>query len=280
MSDELADVAAERDERRVAIQRAGIRRMHLPAYIRTKAGGQVQVLASIDMSVSLPHEWRGTHMSRFVRILNDWRDQRISKVEMEQILEQVRETLHAQRAEMAMRFKYFLEKRAPVSQTPCQMDYDCAFYGRLDADGYRFTLGVLVPVTTVCPCSKEISQVGAHSQRAQLGVRVRTTNNVILWIEDLVPLLEQQGSCQIFPLLRREDEKWVTERSFRNPKFVEDVVRDTVAALRELPDVTGFRVECEALESIHNHNVYACADFGEAGSTEVAEVSRVEESRR
>jgi len=260
MSEELADVAAQRDARGVPIQRVGIRQMHLPAYIRTKAGGQVQVLASIDMSVELPQEWRGTHMSRFVRVLNEWREQRISKVEMEQMLQQVREALLAQQAEMALSFKYFLEKRAPVSHTPCEMDYDCAFYGRLGAAGYQFTLGVEVPITTICPCSKEIAEAGAHGQRAQLGARVRTRDNVILWIEDLVPLLEQQGSCEVFPLLRREDEKWVTERAFRSPKFVEDVVRDTVAALRALQEVTWFRVECEAFESIHNHNVYACSE--------------------
>lgn len=260
MSEELADVAAQRDSRGIGIQRVGIRQVHLPAFIRTKAGGQVQVLASIDMAVDLPHDWRGTHMSRLVRVLNQWRDKRISKLEMEQILQQVRDSLQARRAEMAMCFKYFLEKHAPVSGTPCEMDYDCTFYGRLGQDGYQFTLGVLVPVTTVCPCAKEISEVGAHGQRAQIGVRVRTRDDLILWIEDLVPLLEQQGSCQVFPLLRREDEKWVTERAFGNPKFVEDVVRDTVAALRGVDDVTWFQVECEAFESIHNHNVYAWAE--------------------
>ena len=260
----MGDVAAEADGRGIAIRRVGVRGVHLPALIRTKGGGEVQVLASIDMTADLPQEYRGTHMSRFVRVLNEWRDRRISALEMKDILAEVRAALQAQRCDMALRFKYFLEKRAPVSGTPSELDYDCEFDGVLEEGGYHFTLGVVVPVTTVCPCSREVSDYGAHGQRARISVRLRAAAGHIVWIEDLVPLLEQQGSCEIFPVLRREDEKWVTERAFRNPKFVEDVVRDTIAALRGVPRVTWFEVGCEVFESIHNHNAYAWSEESQA----------------
>ncbi len=256
----MPDVSAEADERGIAIRRVGVRAVHLPALIRTKAGGEVQVLAVIDMTADLPQHYRGTHMSRFMRVLNEWRDRRISAAEMSRILGEAREALQAQRCDMSMRFKYFLEKRAPVSNTPSELDYDCEFAGELDESGYEFALGVVVPVTTVCPCSREVSDYGAHGQRGRIAVRLRAEPGHIVWIEDLVPLLERQGSCEIFPVLRREDEKWVTERAFDNPKFVEDIVRGTIIELRRLPRVRWFEVSCEVFESIHNHSAFAWSE--------------------
>jgi GTP cyclohydrolase I len=154
-------------------------------------------------------------------------------------------------------FKYFIAKRAPVTAAESALDYDCSFHGRLDGASYVFTLGADVPVTSLCPCSKEISCGGAHSQRAIIRAKVRYPPAEMIWIEDLVMLLEQQGSAQIYPLLKRKDEKFVTEQAFAHPKFVEDIVRDSVALLRADRRITWFQVECESFESIHNHSAFA-----------------------
>lgn len=228
--------------------------------IREQGGRLAHLLGELDASVQLPHTERGTHMSRFLQILLQWSKKAVSTIEMEQMVREIAEAFDAPAAEVQLAFRYFLDKLAPATGEPCQMDYECHFHAELEGADYTFTLGVTVPVLTVCPCSLEISDQGAHSQRASLTVHLRTEPGLIVWLEDLIPLLEKQGSCEVYPVLKRADEKYVTEAAFANPKFVEDVVRDTVLALRTVAGITAYTVECESFESIHNHVAYAYAE--------------------
>jgi GTP cyclohydrolase I len=253
----MKDVAASTDTRGITVQRVGVKDVHLPIRIRRKGAGFDSVVATVDFGVELPHHFRGTHMSRFLEILFKWSQQPISKPDLEEMLREARERLGARRAEIAVTFKYFITRRAPVSQAESALDYDCSFHGVLDEERYQFTLGVEVPVTICCPCSREISQYGAHNQRAMVKALVRSERDGMVWIEDLVEMLQHQGSAEIYPLLKREDEKFVTEAAYEHPKFVEDVLRDVVGALRTDPRIIWFQVSCESLESIHNHSVYA-----------------------
>jgi GTP cyclohydrolase I len=183
----------------------------------------------------------------------------VTAVDLGEIMAEVCRVFDARRAELVMRFKYFLDKQAPATGSVSSLDYDCEFHGAIADGDYQFTLGVTVPVMTLCPCSKEISGEGAHSQRALVTVRLRTRPGTFVWIEDLVPLIEGQGSSGLFPILKRADEKAVTEAAYARPKFVEDVVRDTILALRGLEDADWYSAECVSFESIHNHNAYAFA---------------------
>jgi len=256
----MRDIASEGDSRGIVIDRVGVRDVHLPIMVREKNGRLGHMLGQFDASVQLPHHERGTHMSRFVQILSQWSKKAVSMVEMEQMVREIGRAFDAPAAQVSVAFRYFLEKRAPVSAELCQMDYPCCFEARLNGGKYDFLLEVTVPILTVCPCSKEISDEGAHSQRANLQVHLRSAPGVIVWLEDLIPLLEKQGSSEVFPVLKRADEKVVTERAFANPKFVEDVVRDTILALRELPGAVWFSAECQSFESIHNHVAYSYAE--------------------
>jgi len=256
----MRDIASEGDTRGIDIDRVGIRQLHLPIMIREKSGRLAHILGQIDAAVQLPHYERGTHMSRFVQILMQWSKKAVSFVEMEQMTREIAAAFAAPAAQVVLSFRYFLDKKAPATQEPCQLDYECRFIAELKGEAYTFTLGVTVPIMIVCPCSLEISEFGAHSQRALLTVHLRSRPGLIIWLEDLIPLLEKQGSSEIYPVLKRADEKTVTETAFQKPKFVEDVVRDTVLALRELEGVIAYSVECESLESIHNHIAYAYAE--------------------
>ena len=259
----MRDPVSESDVRGVDLAEVGIRGLDLPVMIREKAGTLARVLGRVEAAVALPHYERGTHMSRFVEILNRWSKKAIAGSEMATMLGELRETFHSPRALLRLEFKYFLAKQAPVSGLISQLDYDCSFQGDVSDEGYVFTLGADVPIMTVCPCSKEISDRGAHNQRAILRVRLHTLPDTVLWLEDLIPLLESQGSYGIFPVLKRPDEKAVTEAAYDNPKFVEDVVRDTILALRATPGITWYSVRCDSHESIHNHMAYA---YGEGGT--------------
>lgn len=253
----MYDVSMERDPRGISIQKVGVRGVHLPLQIRRKDNGYQMVLGHVDMTVELPHHYRGTHMSRFLEILSEWSDQPISGHELRRILREAQQKLEADRADLHLRFKYFRTKTAPVSGSESRLDYDCDFIGRIEGDRYCFILGVEVPVIALCPCSKEISDRGAHNQRATLRAHVRCAPGHFVWIEDLVDILEAQGSCGIYPLLKREDEKYVTEHSYDNPKYVEDILRDAVVALKQEQHIVWFDVECDSHESIHNHSAYA-----------------------
>ncbi len=267
----MRDVASEGDERGVTIRQVGVRDIHLPVMIREKGGGHARVVGRFEAFVELPHHERGTHMSRFVEILSRWSKRAVAMPEMREMLAEVRGRFDAEAAQIDLHFRYFLPKYAPATGLPCQLDYDCCFRAIDDGNGFDFLVGAEVPVITVCPCSREISQFGAHNQRALITVKLRTENERIIWLEDLIPLIEKQGSEQVYPMLKRADEKMVTERSYQNPKFVEDVVRDSVLALRELPDVTWFSVSCESFESIHNHTARAQTEWPAADTAEISE---------
>lgn len=252
----MKDVQGQPDERGIDIQNVGIKDVHLPLLIRTKQGGYQHVIANVALSVRLPMHFKGTHMSRFMEALLPWGSKPISNSELKALLLDTCERLDADDAEVTIQFKYFIKKRAPVSGKASLMDYDCAFIASRHGDRHSFSLAIDVPVTSCCPCSKEISEYGAHNQRTMIKTKVRFHGG-FLWIEELVRLLESRGSCQLYPLLKREDEKFVTEAAYDNPKFVEDILRDSVLALRQEPTIAWFEVECESIESIHNHSAFA-----------------------
>ncbi|MDR7865972.1 MAG: GTP cyclohydrolase FolE2 [Sporomusaceae bacterium] len=254
----MKDVQNLADERGIAIQKVGVSEVHLPFLIKLKSGSFQSVLANIKLTVDLPKEYKGTHMSRFIEVLSDWSQKPVSYREMEAILNDLASRLEARRASIDIAFKYFIEKTAPVSGMKSLLDYDCLFAGSLQqGDHLDFVLGLTVPFTSLCPCSKEISSYGAHNQRGLMRVKVRFQPGRFVWIEDLAALMEAQASAPVYSLLKRDDEKYLTELAYENPKFVEDVLRDLVLALRALDGVAWFEVECENYESIHNHSAYA-----------------------
>ena len=262
----MKDVQSQADQRGIPIQKVGVNDVHLPFQIKTKAGSFQSVLACIRLTVDLPQEYKGTHMSRFIEVLSDWRQKPVSNREMDAMLRDIMSRLGAQRSHIEIRFKYFIEKVAPVSGLKSLLDYDCIFEGNLGSDGpLDFILGLSVPFTSLCPCSREISDYGAHNQRGVMKVRIKYVPGRFIWIEDLVELMERQASCPVYPLLKREDEKFVTETAYDNAKFIEDVLRDLVLALRGQEGVTWFEVECESFESIHNHSAYAFHQEGNRG---------------
>ncbi|MGB4337852.1 MAG: GTP cyclohydrolase FolE2 [Bacillota bacterium] len=253
----MQDVQSRPDSRGIDIQHVGVKNVHLPLKIAQKGGGYQSVLGNVSLSVDLPMQFKGTHMSRFIEVLYGWSGEPLSNTLIAEVLKDTCAALAASRAQIVIRFKYFVNKQAPVSRKRSVLDYNCEFIGELDGGKHIFTLGVEVPVTSCCPCSKEISDYGAHNQRTMVRARVRFSSAGFLWIEDLIQLLEATGSCEIYPLLKREDEKYVTEKAYENPKFVEDILRDVVLALRAEPRVRWFSVECESFESIHNHSAFA-----------------------
>ena len=254
---ELKDIQNSKDDRGIDIQSVGVRDVEVPLIIQRKNDKEQVVSAKAKMSVSLPKEYRGTHMSRFIEILCEWGQKNLLGVDIEGCLQEMKTRLEAKKAKVKFEFKYFIEKQAPLSKLSSQMGYKCSFEGVLDEQDYKFILGVSVPVTTLCPCSKEISDYGAHNQRTIVKARICYDPNEIIWLEDLIELIEKCGSCPIYPLLKREDEKFVTEQAYNNPKFVEDILRDVISEIRKLPEVSWFEVDCEAHESIHNHSAWA-----------------------
>jgi len=251
----IADVQSSADTRRIAIDKVGIKDIRHPMRIRERAGGEQHTVACFNMYVDLPHNFKGTHMSRFVEILNQ-HEREITVDSFKEMLREMTERLEARSGHIEMRFPYFIEKTAPVSGVKSLMDYEVTFIGELLGGGEpQLIMKVVVPVTSLCPCSKEISAYGAHNQRSHVTVTARTRDFV--WIEELIELVEQEASCELFGLLKRPDEKFVTERAYDNPKFVEDMVRDVAARLDADPRITAYVVESENFESIHNHSAYA-----------------------
>lgn len=255
----MKDIQKLKDTRNVDIQKVGIKNFELPLIIQKKDSEESQIVcANARVSVSLPKDYKGTHMSRFVEVLTKWQTKSITGFDIKKCLQEIIKNLEAQSGDLEFRFKYFIEKKSPVSRNVSQMSYECSFKGEISNNNYKFTLGVIVPVTTLCPCSKEISENGAHNQRAMVAVKVSYDENKgCIWLEDLIKSVEDCASCPIYPLLKREDEKFVTEKAWDNPKFVEDVLRDVVLKLRENKLVDEFEVDCEAFESIHNHSAWA-----------------------
>lgn len=258
---EMADVQGSADTRHIAINKVGIKSIRQPVKIaaRPLAGGQAApaeqaTIATFSMSVALPQERKGTHMSRFVQILNA-HDEAISPASFRTMLSDMVQKLEATSGYIEMKFPYFINKSAPVSGVKSLMDYEVAFIGEIHDGVTRFKMQVLAPVTSLCPCSKEISAYGAHNQRSHITVTAEFSDFV--WIEELVELIEAQASCELYGLLKRPDEKYVTERAYDNPKFVEDLVRDVAAALDAETRVASYVLEAENFESIHNHSAYA-----------------------
>lgn len=253
----LQDKQNERDHRELRIDKVGVRGVRYPIVIRDKAHSTQNTVATVSLYVDLPKEFKGTHMSRFIEVLNAHGNM-IHVENIPDILRATQRKLHAETAHLEMEFPFFLEKRAPVSGLTSLMDYTARFEAAACGPDIDFVLAVIVGVTTLCPCSKAISRHGAHNQRGQVTVRVRARE--VIWIEDLIALVEASASSELFSLLKRPDEKAVTERAYENPVFVEDLVRNVALRLNALPEVTWYRVEAENFESIHNHNAYACIE--------------------
>jgi GTP cyclohydrolase I len=254
----IPDVQASADRRKVAIDRVGVKDVTYPLRLHTRAGGEQTTVATINMYVALPHHQKGTHMSRFLEVLNAQTGEQTSEPvcpsRIPEICRAIKERLNAETAHFQASFTYFITKPAPVTAMPGIMDYkvtfECTSNGTDD-----FVMGVTAPAASLCPCSKEISEYGAHNQRCHIQAKVRT--NKLMWIEDLVELLEAAASCPVFAVLKRPDEKWVTEKAYDNPKFVEDIVRDLALGLERDDRVTWYSIDSENFESIHNHNAYA-----------------------
>ena len=258
----IKDVQNQKDLRNIPIQKVGVKDVEIPLKIERKTKGNKSelevVYAKTKMSVSLPSDFKGTHMSRFIEILNDYKKESLLSTDIERVLFDMKNRLDATNAYLKFDFKYFIKKYAPISKLESLMCYNCAFEGELDEDcNFNFYLIVCVPITTLCPCSKEISDFGAHNQRALLKLKVSYDNDKHIWLEDLIKMAESCASSEIYPLLKREDEKFVTEAAYKNPKFVEDVIRDVVVKLNENPVIKFYEAEIEAMESIHNHNAWA-----------------------
>jgi GTP cyclohydrolase I len=250
----IPDVQSAADTRRLAINKVGIKSIRHPVRVTERGGGVQHTIATFNMYVGLPHHFKGTHMSRFVEILNA-HEREISVETFKVMLREMVERLEAESGHVEMSFPYFINKSAPVSGVQSLMDYDVTFVGEIERGRPRFEMKVVVPVQSLCPCSKEISERGAHNQRSHITIVARTRGFV--WIEEIVEYAERSASCELYGLLKRPDEKHVTERAYDNPKFVEDMVRDVAAALNKDDRIEWYQVESENFESIHNHSAYA-----------------------
>ncbi len=255
----LQDKQSERDHRDLRIDQVGVRGLRFPIRVLDRANGLQDTIATVGMYVDLPKEFKGTHMSRFLEVLNA--HGRVVRVEsLPEILYAMQSRLKSATARLEIEFPYFVTKKAPVSGRESLMDYTAKFAATACGKEIDFVLTVQVPVTTLCPCSKAISKHGAHNQRGQVMVSLRSRQEV--WIEDVIALVEASASSPLYALLKREDEKAVTEQAYENPVFVEDLVRNVALRLNGLEHVTWYRVEAENQESIHNHNAYACLEKG------------------
>jgi GTP cyclohydrolase IB len=255
----IPDVQGSPDTRQLAIDRVGIKSIRHPVRIRERAGGIQHTVAHFNMYVGLPHHFKGTHMSRFVEILNA-HEREISPDTFRLMLREMVGKLEAASGHIEMTFPYFVSKNAPVSGVESLMDYEVTFVGEIVDGVESFTLKVLVPVTSLCPCSKKISARGAHNQRSHVTVAAKI--NAFVWIEEIIDRVEREASSELYGLLKRPDEKFVTEHAFDNPKFVEDMVRDIAAGLNADSRVVSYVVESENFESIHNHSAYALITGG------------------
>jgi GTP cyclohydrolase I len=249
----MHDIQNRKDHRRIEINKVGVKHIRYPITVLDKARGVQHTVANVNMYVDLPHRFKGTHMSRFVEILNKYKGD-IAIKNISKILAEMKTKLKAKTAHLEVEFPYFVEKEAPVTRAKSLMEYVCRFCGSSN-DKEDFFVGVVVPITTVCPCSKEISQFGAHNQRSFVTVNLRFRK--FIWIEDIIQMVEECASCDLYAILKRPDEKYVTEKAYENPMFVEDVVREVTRRLKKDRNITWFTVESENFESIHNHSAYA-----------------------
>jgi GTP cyclohydrolase I len=259
----MIDVQSMHDDRRVPIKKVGVKGLRYPIVLRDKADGVQHASAIVNLYADLPHDFKGTHMSRFIEVFDAHRRD-LSMPRFLEMLGEIRESLDARTAYADLHFPYFIEKRAPVSGQAAIMSYDCGYSGRVGPGAEReFDVTVAVPVQTVCPCSKAISEHGAHNQRGVVTLTVAL--GPFFWIEDLVAIVESAASSGVYTLLKRDDEKYVTERAYENPRFVEDVVRQVYVEISALGKFPRFTVEAENFESIHNHSAYAYVEYPPAG---------------
>ncbi len=253
----MKDVQSEKDVRQVPLKHVGVRGLHWPLKLKDRDRGEQATVGKLSLSVDLPHDARGTHMSRFVECMQSIES--ISYQDIEGILDNMKEALGAQKAAFDMEFPYFIYKKAPVSGNVAPLDLYCAYHAEKDGK-YSFSMRVDTPIMTLCPCSKEISCYGAHNQRAVASIEVRPRG--LVWIEELAEIAAKGGSSEVYSLLKRPDEKYITETSYENPRFVEDAVREIALLLEEHPRVEWYRVTVDSIESIHNHNAFACVEKG------------------
>ncbi len=249
----LVDIQNLPDDRNIRIKKVGVKNIRYPITVRDKKNGIQHTVASVNMYVDLPQHFKGTHMSRFVEILNTYRGD-IAIRNFSRILNDMKKTLDAKSAHLEIEFPYFIEKEAPVTHAKGLMEYICRFCGSSNEEE-DFYVGIVVPVTTLCPCSREISDRGAHNQRSIVTVNLRFKK--FFWIEDVINLVEESASCDVYSILKRPDEKFVTEKAYDHPMFVEDIVREIASKLARDENITWFTVEAENFESIHNHSAYA-----------------------
>ena len=254
LKNNYVDIASQVDERRIDIDKVGVKNIRYPIKVLDRAHGTQHTVGTFNMYVNLPHYFKGTHMSRFIEILNEYHGE-ISVKNFYKILADIREHLHAESAHLEVEFPYFLEKEAPVTRARGLMEYQCRITGSSNGGGTDLKVELVVPVNTLCPCSKAISDRGAHNQRGEISIGFRASS--LVWIEEIIELAESCASSGVYSILKREDEKYVTETAFDNPVFVEDVVRNVAEKLDALPAVTWYSVDVENFESIHNHSAYA-----------------------
>ncbi|MBT3346993.1 MAG: GTP cyclohydrolase I FolE2 [Thiotrichales bacterium] len=259
MSDEnnkssMVDVQSITDTRQIPIDKVGIKDIRHPVVIKDRTGKEQHTVATFNMYVSLPQQFKGTHMSRFVKILNQ-HDFEITVDTFKTMLSEMVEILEAEAGHIEMSFPFFVNKQAPITKIESLIDYEITFIGKISNGKPSINIKVLVPATSLCPCSKEISDYGAHNQRSHITVNAKPEG--FLWIEDLIDIVEQEASCELYGLLKRPDEKYVTERAYDNPKFVEDLVRDVANRLNHDERILSYTLEAENFESIHNHSAYA-----------------------
>jgi GTP cyclohydrolase I len=255
----LRDIHSEHDRRKLALDRAGVKGLRYPICVLDRERGQQHTIAEIDMSVSLPHKRKGAHMSRFIELLNRHRRE-IDIRKFKALAAELRKELDAEAAHVEVTFPYFIEKQAPVTRAVGLVDYKCTFGASVFKGASELWVAVQVPVTSLCPCSKAISKHGAHNQRSLISARVRFRK--FFWIEDLIALIEDSASCDLYSLLKRPDEKFVTERAYERPRFVEDLVREVGTRLRKDKNFVRWDVEAESFESIHAHSAYAALSYG------------------
>lgn len=253
----IVDVQGSPDIRRIPIDKVGIKGIRHPVRVLDRSTGSQATVATFNMYVDLPQDFKGTHMSRFVQVLEN-HEYEITVATFQRMLREMADLLEARSGHIEMTFPYFVRKAAPVSGVSSLMDYDVTLIGAIRNGDVRISTRVVVPVTSLCPCSKAISDYGAHNQRSHVTVHAHT--RALVWIEELIDIVEHEASCQLFGLLKRPDEKFVTEYAYDNPKFVEDLVRDVARRLDADPRIEGYSIEAENFESIHNHSAYARID--------------------
>lgn len=254
---DMRDIQNEADTRAVPLQKVGVKDVKYPVTVLDKTRKEQHTTANVSLYVNLPHHFKGTHMSRFIETFHKYHTN-ISMTYFLKMLEEIRTKLDAQKAYGVISFPYYIEKMAPVSQTPGFMEYICSYEGSVSENSSDFYVGIEIPITTLCPCSKAISENGAHNQRGYVRIKLLYTD--FFWIEDVIEMVESKASSPLYSVLKRQDEKFVTEQAYNNPRFVEDIVREVYLGLIKM-NFKWFSIEAENEESIHLHNAYAYTEY-------------------